>query len=150
MLERSVWEGKVTGRTQWCLVSPLGTKPVHREWIPLMGHDQMVERKVILHTMKDKDAVIAMLRAQGLSEESSAWALTGALPAKFEGTEPTWVRRISDELQKLGCKVTLEKGPFVLDGWRKATQDAIEHAYVAREKAIDAELSRLTDLWENR
>jgi hypothetical protein len=152
VLVRSEWEDKVDKRARWCLVSPLGTKPVRREWIPMTGIDEVVARKVILHEFKSKDAILAMFRKQKLEEDWIAEAIAELeeLPTTFEGTEPSWVRRVFDELQRLGCKVTLEKGPFVLDGWRKATADAIDHAYVAREKAIDAELKRLSTLWDAR
>jgi hypothetical protein len=148
VLDRDHWEYTAPEKARWCRVDRHGCKPVRREWIP-PGDLENVERKVTLHTFKSKDAILAMLRKQKLDEGWIAEAAVelDTLPTVFEGTEPTWVRRLFDELQKLGCKVTLEKGPFVLDGWRKATADAIDHAYVAREQAILTEMSRLTALW---
>lgn len=151
VLCRLDWEGKCPNRERWCLVDDNGFKPVRRDWMP-MGDLENVERKIIVHTFKDKDSILTAFLKMNLPDEWVAEAALelDTLPAVFEGTDPIWVRQTFSVLQKLGCKVTLEKGPFVLDGWRKTTADAIEHAYVARERAIQAELSRLTALWEAR
>jgi hypothetical protein len=154
VLVRSEWEDKAPEGCWWCLTDDHGFKPVRRTWLHpdcRNSYDaEVLTRLVVTEATQEQVAVLKeFLRVRiGMAEEEIEEEFRTE-PDSFAGdlTSLSWVR---DQMDDQGIRYTAETGPLVLYGYRKEMAEKTEPAAQAAEAVIQAELRRLSELWEAR
>jgi len=155
VLPRSQYEGNVPKKVEWCLTDDNGFKPYRRPWdgpMPLPEREEEVLVSVTLLSAPKAGMVVGKLqRILGISK-SEAWDIVNNVPYTWE--DETVARNIEFGLGgRCPLKRTHETRKYKageLSGVLAMVVEVEEPIIQACEKAIMAELQRLTDLWEAR
>lgn len=146
VLPAGEWAARAPAAGKCRLTDDDGFQEIPRPWMPRTAPDGTVETGVIIDAKADPAVVRPVLLRHGATAAQVDEMFTES-PFKVLSTNPPTVRRLADDLRNVGVKVTVERGPLVLDGYRKDLADEEEPIYQKAEVIIREELARLTSLW---
>lgn len=150
VLPSSEWASRFTPAGRCHLTDDNGFRTIIRPWMPNLGRDGFVETGVALADKCDEGVVRDVLLQFKVPPAQVDELFTEPPPRRILSTNPPTVRRLAGLLKDADVRVTVERGPLVLDGYRLDIAVEEEPIYQKAEVIIREELERLTSLWDAR